>query len=67
MLRVPTAFMNSPLLPWAGRVSIGVLKMWFLGKIPQPATLGESPLAAGAPACPLPALAPPFAVGEPPW
>jgi len=65
MLRVPTAFMKSLLLPCAGRVSIGVLKMWLLGKTPQPATTGESPLAGELPACPLPALAPPLCAEEP--
>src|SRR4051812_22008956 len=33
----------------------------------QPATFGESPLTAGLPACPLPALEPPLAAVVPPW
>jgi hypothetical protein len=35
---------------------MGVLKMWLLGKMPQPATVGESPGVLELPACPLPAL-----------
>jgi len=58
--------MKSLLLPCAGSASIGVLKMWLLGKMPQPATVGESPGVAGLPDCPLPALAPPFELELPP-
>lgn len=71
MLCVPTAFMKSLLLPCAGSVSIGVLKMWLLGKMPQPATIGESPGVLELPDCPLPVPAfelelPPCADGDPP-
>jgi hypothetical protein len=54
--------MKSALLPCAGNESIGVLKMWLLGKMPQPATVGESPGVLG-----LPALDPPFELGFPPF
>jgi len=63
--------MKSLLLPCAGSESIGVLKIWLLGKMAQPATVGDSPGVLALPAWSFPAPPfefelPPFAVAAPP-
>jgi hypothetical protein len=57
--------MKSLLLPCAGNESMGVLKMWLLGKTSQPATVGDSPRVLVLPACPF--GAPPFEFEPPPF